>query len=81
MNNDTGEQIGSSIGRFTKADLPTDGVGWESSLRIRVELNIMNSLARGRTIIVNSQKMWIPIRYEKLPKICFRCGQISHEDQ
>lgn len=75
------EQIGRSIVGFINADIPEGDVGWEIFLRIRVKLDIQKPLPRGCFINVNSQKLWISIRYEKLPNICFNYGLIDHGNQ
>lgn len=31
-------------------------------------------------ISVAGDNLWIPVKYEKLPKFCFGCGRILHED-
>lgn len=44
-------------------------------------MELKRSLARGRTINFNNRNMWIPIKYEKLLKICYKCGKIWHGEQ
>lgn len=46
---------------------------------MKVDLDLTKSLARGRTITLMGEKFWIPIRYEKLPKICSSYGCIVHD--
>lgn len=29
--------------------------------------------------MINAKKYWIPIHNGKLPRLCFKCGRISHE--
>lgn len=60
-------------------DTLEDGVGWASYLRVRVELELYQSLPRGRTITFNNSNMWVPLKYEKLSKFCLRCGKMLHE--
>lgn len=39
------------------------------------------AVARGQTINFNNRCMWIPVKYEMLPKLYFRCGRILYEEQ
>lgn len=34
--------------------------------------------SRGRTLNLKGSKIWVPLTYEKLPRICFRCNRIVH---
>lgn len=61
-----------------KVDVSKDNVGWGSFLWVRVDLDLHKHVAGGRFINVNYGQLWIPLRYEKLPKIRLLCGQISH---
>lgn len=61
-------------------DMDTDDTSWGSYLRIRVFVDLNKLLARERKISVAEQDVWIPIKYKKLPKFCFGCGRILHED-
>lgn len=49
-----------------------------SYLRVRVCVNLTQALARGRTLKVKGESIWIPFSYEKMPCICFSCGCIVH---
>ncbi|XP_040997111.1 uncharacterized protein At4g02000-like [Juglans microcarpa x Juglans regia] len=78
MNKECCIHIGNSVGKIINVDVPEDGVGWGEFLRIKVEICLTKKIARGRMINVRGNREWIPIQYEKLPKICFKCGQIVH---
>lgn len=78
MNKECGEQIGGSLGKIVEMDLPEDGIGWGPYLRAKIDISRTNPLARGRTICVHGERVWIPIKYEKLPRICFDYGFIAH---
>lgn len=54
------------------------GVGWRKSLRVKIVINITKPITRGRTIIVNGDCVWVPLKYEKLYHVCFECGRIEH---
>lgn len=47
-------------------------------LRILVEIELHLPLHRGQILNVKWEKVWMLITYKKLPKLCFRCGQILH---
>ncbi|KAF5443043.1 hypothetical protein F2P56_035638 [Juglans regia] len=79
MNRVCGVQIGKTIGNVLEVDIPDDGIGWDKFLRIKIEMKLHQALPRGRMIGVKGDKVWIPIKYEKLPKVCFMCGYIAHE--
>lgn len=42
------------------------------------ELDITIPLARGRTLNLKGTRIWKLTSYEKLPRMCLRCGRISH---
>ncbi|XP_042939572.1 uncharacterized protein LOC122274614 [Carya illinoinensis] len=78
MNQDFGYQLGSSIGRVLKVHADNRGIGWGRFLRLRVEVDITKPLLRGLFLTVESKKMWVPFKYERLPSLCFKCGVIKH---
>lgn len=41
----------------------------------------MKAVARGSTIEVEEKKLWVPFTYEKLPKMCFKCGHIIYREE
>ncbi|XP_042941294.1 uncharacterized protein LOC122275977 [Carya illinoinensis] len=78
MNLEVGTQIGKTIGNVKEVDVREDGIGWGRYLRVKIELDLRKSIARGRTANVLGSKIWVPLSYEKLPKICFKCGRLVH---
>lgn len=38
----------------------------------------MKPIVRGRTILVEQSKLWTPLKYEKLLRICFNSEQFIH---
>lgn len=73
-----GERIRESIGKVLNVDIGADDIGWGCSLRVRVEVNLSKSLSRGRVINIDCNQSWMPIKYEKLPRVCFSCDIINH---
>ncbi|KAF5449950.1 hypothetical protein F2P56_030343 [Juglans regia] len=78
MNEDRGRQLGNTIGVVEEVDVKEDGSGWGRYLRVMIVIDLQKPLARGRTINVRGEKLWIPVRYEKLPRFCFSCGCLIH---
>lgn len=60
-----------------KIDVDDDNTGWGKYLKIRVEINLTKLLAKDKSLEVNREKIWIPLKYEKLPQFCFHCGRIA----
>ncbi|XP_042974300.1 uncharacterized protein LOC122305841 [Carya illinoinensis] len=80
MNRQTGEVVGSSIGRVVEVDIREDDVGWGSFLRVRIECELKKVIARGRTVSLEGRSMWLPLTYENLPRLCFKCGRLVHHE-
>ncbi|XP_042944558.1 uncharacterized protein LOC122278436 [Carya illinoinensis] len=76
-----GEEIGKSIGKVVEVDVQEDGSAWGRCLRVKVECDLKKPIARGRTILVDGRRSWVPFQYEKLPRLCFNCGRIVHEKE
>lgn len=43
-----------------------------------IKVDLKKLISRGRTINVMDNKHWIPLTFEKLPRICFGCRRIIH---
>ncbi|XP_042950147.1 uncharacterized protein LOC122282243 [Carya illinoinensis] len=80
MNKECGEKLGSTIEEVEEVEVDEDDVGWGRSLRVKIPLDLKKPLARGRTIFLHGIKVWIPVKYEKIPSFCFTCGRIIHEN-
>ena len=53
-----------------------------SFMRVRVVVDITKPLCRDRRVMWDqSSEGWISFKYEHLPNICYRCGQLSHDDK
>jgi hypothetical protein len=78
MNETMGVKIGCSVGEVEEVETDVDGIGWGEYLRVRIRLDIMKPLARGRVLKLNGESSWIEFQYERLPTFCFRCGVIQH---
>lgn len=71
-------QIGKSIGKVVERDIDEDGNAWGKVLQVRIKIDLLKTLSRGRTINIKGNRLWVPITYEKLPRVCFRCGKLIH---
>jgi hypothetical protein len=78
MNKSVGTKIGSSLGELVDIDVAGDGMGWGSYLRLRVVIDLMKPLDRGRALSLAGKSSWVEFKYEKLPLFCYRCGCIIH---
>ncbi|XP_059446458.1 uncharacterized protein LOC132178004 [Corylus avellana] len=78
MNKAVGVKIGESLGSVEDVDVAGDGDGWGRCLRIRVNINLLEPLERGRALQVGGKSHWVIFKYEKLPMLCFDCGRILH---
>ncbi|XP_040987664.1 uncharacterized protein LOC121235381 [Juglans microcarpa x Juglans regia] len=78
MTYEVGVQIGGCIGRVITIQVDDRGIGWGKFLRIRVEVNISEALLRGVFLSFAGKKTWVPLKYERLPTFCFKCGVIKH---
>lgn len=76
-----GEQIGGMIGNVVDIDVQEDGLAWGRYLRVNIECDLKKSIVRGRTMDIGGKRLWVPLQYEKLSKICFRCEKIVHGQQ
>jgi hypothetical protein len=82
MIREVGEDIGMELGNLLEVDVPDNGLGWGKYLRIRVEINVMEPLLRGRIVQgvegENADPFWVEFKYEHLPIYCYRCGRLGH---
>ena len=77
-----GRDIGNSMGRFIEIDKRANQSEQAKFLRIRVELPIDKPLRRGGNVVgMDGDKFWVYYKYERLPKFCFLCGIMGHDDK
>lgn len=70
--------MGEILGEVEEVDVDEDVVGWGPFLRVWVWIDISKPLLRGNLISIEDSPHWIPFKYKRLPKFCFRCGSIRH---
>ena len=73
--------IGESLGAVV---VPKDSSKMRGGnfMRVRVMVDITKALCRGRRVSWGSDSDgWVSFKYERLPNICYWCGQLSHDDK
>lgn len=78
MNEKIGSQIGEMQGIMKACNVDVDGSSWGLVLRLYIEMDLQIPLARGYTINVRGNRLWVLFTYKKLSKLCFKCGRINH---
>lgn len=73
-----GEPNSQFSGNVKEIDVKEDGMACGNFLRVKVELDIRKQLLTGKFINLMGDRFWIPIKYEKLPWVCFNCGIMVH---
>lgn len=71
--------LGAKIGKVEEVDCD-DNDNWTGPfMRIRINIEVHRPLMRGLKLRVSeSDALWCPIVYEKLPDFCHTCGVIGH---
>lgn len=49
-----------------------DESGWRNYLRVQIHMDLTQPLARGRTLSVKGNTIWVPFSYEKCQESAFR---------
>ncbi|MBA0754853.1 hypothetical protein Gogos_019956, partial [Gossypium gossypioides] len=73
------KQFGDFLGKFLEHDLSSRLGNSHFFMRIRVQLNVNNSLKRRKKVMVGSNRIFYArFQYEKLSLFCFICGKLGH---
>jgi len=78
VTNDTVRDIASKLGEVIEVKLEAKG---NSNCRIgkaKVRLNLANPLKTGVLVNLESKRLWVEFKYERLPHYCYSCGKIGH---
>lgn len=74
--------IGSTLGEVIDVDVLENGVQWGLYLRVRVKIDVMRKLVRGKKIKVeNDEQRWVFFRNERLPNFCYLCWMLEHGEK
>lgn len=51
-------------------------------MRVRVVIDITKALCKGRRVSWSLESEgWVSFKYERLPNLCYWCGELSHDDK
>jgi hypothetical protein len=78
MGRGVGFKMGASVGVVEEVDISDGEAGWGEFLRVKIVIDLTKPLARGRLLHIQNRSIWIPFKYEKLPRFCFKCGVVKH---
>ena len=82
INEDAGRDIGSGLGRVVDVDSKALTADQARFLRIRVEIPLNKPLQRGSPVISpEGDKALVAFKYERLVRLCYRCGMLGHEEK
>lgn len=77
-NKENARVLGNKVGEFLEVAKPS-GYSLEESLRVRVKIDVQRPLRDHIQLKVQEgQVLSIPVKYERLPMICFYCGRLGH---
>jgi hypothetical protein len=73
------EQLGSRVGEVTSVDLAVVQTRTGAFHRVRVKLDSTKPLTRFVPLVLEGHdRMFLQIKYEKLPRFCDYCGRMGH---
>ncbi|OMO51274.1 reverse transcriptase [Corchorus capsularis] len=75
MNEKIGIAVGEAVGPVLEFD-----EDWGRYLRIRIQMNLSQSLKAGTIVYAPSDELYVDFRYEKLLDYCWICGLLDHID-
>ncbi|XP_039155686.1 uncharacterized protein At4g02000-like [Eucalyptus grandis] len=50
----------------------------DTSGRVRIQLDLKESLRTGKLIRIEGKTLWLDFRYERLSHFCYSCGKLGH---
>lgn len=81
LSKDVGRKIGHALGGILDIRIPENGSKEGQYMRLKVKINITKPLLRGKWIKLGSETIWVELKYENLPYICYYCGVLRHNDK
>lgn len=77
-NDDNARVLGNKIGVFMEAS-KSKRSGFDKSMRIRVKVDVHEPLKDSVKLEIRGGQIFsIPVKYERLPMVCFFCGRLGH---
>ena len=74
-------KISSVIGEVSHSITPKESNGG-TFFRLKITIDLSLPLCRGRLISLENGKLtWVSFKYERLPNMCYWCGQLTHDDK
>ena len=75
--------IGTEAGNVKEVELNEENVHlWNRFIRVRIDVEVSRPLKSGIFLPRKGLKdLWIGLKYEKLPDLCFKCGIMGHESK
>jgi hypothetical protein len=82
QNKENIESIGAAAGKVLEMDFNGEPrIQWQRFVRVRVEVDLSSPFCPGIFLPRNGlHDIWIPLKYERLPALCFTCGSIGHDE-
>lgn len=75
------EKVRKLVGKRIGSVVNVDGT-WGEYMKVRVKLNISLPLMRGTHVDLGPLGVfWIRFAYERLPKFCYFCGKLGHQQK
>ena len=82
MSEESGKDIGNSIGSYVETDKRSRQIDQVKFMRIRVKLQINKPLWKGGYIkSMEDERVWVTFKYERLPTVCYVCRRMGHDDR
>jgi len=76
------KDIGSVVGTIEETDSDEESQEGFNFMRLRINVNILQPLCRGRRIsLAGGKDGWVRFKYERFPNICYWCGRLTHNDR
>ena len=81
MTMEAAEKICAVIGDVSRPMDPRESEGG-MFLCLKISIDLSLPLCRGRLIsLENGKQTWVSFKYERLPNLCYWCGQLTHNDK
>lgn len=82
MSKEVGKDVGNNLGHY----IETNKSSWQSKqakfMQVLVDLPINKALRQGGNVVNRKGgKFWLTFKYERVPNLCFLCGQLGHDER
>ncbi|KAK5836396.1 hypothetical protein PVK06_012183 [Gossypium arboreum] len=76
------KQFGDFLGQILEYDTKSISKGYQSYMRIRVRIDVKNTLKRRKKIVLGNKRcIYVRFQYERLSMFCFLCGRLGHSER